>query len=218
MIAHLSGKILHKSPDSVIVDTGGVGYEVHIPLSTFYMLPDIGSTISLNIYTYVREDALILFGFMTKEEVRAFKLLIGVSGVGPKLARNIISGVDLVDDLYKAITSEDKISLAAIPGLGKKTVERLILELKDKVTDIISDSGGGGAAVPSAAEGAGDSGLTSDLLSALVNLGYNEQKARAALKRAREASAAQEESARGVRGGESATFEGLLKETLKILS
>src|SRR3989338_6915409 len=135
MIALLSGRLLYKSTERVVVDVGGVGYEVFIPLSTYYQLPDENGDLRLNIHTHLRDDAIQLFGFLTREELSVFQLLIGVTGVGPKLARNILSGIS-VDELVLSIAHGDKDRLSAIPGIGAKSAERLILELKDKVRDL----------------------------------------------------------------------------------
>jgi len=142
MIAHIKGKIIYKSPESVVVDVSGVGYEVYIPLSTYYKLPDTEEYISLNTYTHIREDALQLYGFLTQREKEIFQLLISVSGVGPKLARNILSGIP-AEDLISAISSGDIARLRSIPGVGGKTAERLVLELKDKMRKAIREHGEG---------------------------------------------------------------------------
>ena len=132
MIARLTGKLTTKNPGEVILDVGGVGYQVFIPLSTFYELPERGESLSLQIYTAVRENAIELYGFLTLQEKELFKLLLNVSKIGPKLAQNILSGISS-EDLKTAIISGDILKLNAIPGIGKKTAERMILELKDKV-------------------------------------------------------------------------------------
>ena len=201
MIAHVKGKIIHKSPESVIVDVAGVGYEVYIPLSTYYKLPELEEYVSLNIYTHIREDALQLYGFLTHREKSIFQLLIAVSGIGPKLARNILSGIP-ADDLVSAVSSGDIARLKAIPGIGGKTAERLILELKDKMSAIVREY----AAVAGRQEIAdkGD-GVARDVFSALVNLGYKANLAEKAVERVE-----------GANTG--ATFEALLKEALKILA
>ena len=195
MIAHLSGRLLRKSTESVIIDAGGVGYECFIPLSTFYKLPEVSQTISLNVHTLIRDDAIQLFAFLTGEELEAFKLLIGTSGVGPRLARNILSGIS-VGDLISAISTGDKARLTAIPGIGVKSSERLILELRDKVKGFVT------AAPPLERP----DGLASDVISALANLGYKNADSGEAVKKARAAL-----------GGE-CEFEPLFKETLRLLS
>src|SRR5919109_3787965 len=132
MIAHITGKLIQKQPNSVIVEASqGVGYELTVPLSTFYVLGDLGTDVSLRVYTYVREDALHLYGFHTEREKRLFLLLIGVSGIGPKLAITALSGLS-AEELIHAIRVGDLARLVAIPGVGKKTAERMLVELKDK--------------------------------------------------------------------------------------
>ena len=131
MIAHLSGTLLAKAPQSVIIDNGGIGYEVTVPLSTFYALPEKDGKVSLHIYTHVREDALMLFGFYTPLEKEIFTMLISVSGIGPKLATNILSGIG-PEELLEAMARGDTARMQSIPGIGKKTSERIALELRDK--------------------------------------------------------------------------------------
>ena len=132
MIAHLRGSLLEKQPNRIIVDVGGVGYDVSVPLSTFYGLGEAGATVALRIHTHVREDALALFGFATRLEQELFERLIGVSGIGPKLALAVLSGIE-PPDLIRAIERGDVARLTAIPGVGKKTAERIVLELKDRL-------------------------------------------------------------------------------------
>ena len=201
MIAHVKGKIIHKSPESVIVDVGGVGYEVHIPLSTYYKLPDVEEYVSLNTHTHIREDAMQLYGFFTQREKEIFQLLIGVSGVGPRLARNILSGIP-ADDLVSAVSSGDIARLKAIPGIGGKTAERLIVELRDKMTAIVRNHVG-----EVVASGVADKrdDISKDVLSALVNLGYKGNLAEKAIEKAKQINT-------------DATFEILLKESLKVLA
>jgi len=201
MIAHIKGKIIHKSPDSVIIDVAGVGYEVHIPLSTYYKLPETEEYVSLNTYTHIREDALQLYGFLTQREKEIFQLLIGVSGVGPRLARNILSGIP-ADDLVSALSSGDIARLKAIPGIGGKTAERLIVELRDKMTAIVRNHVG-----EVVASGVADKrdDISKDVLSALVNLGYKGNLAEKAIEKAKQINT-------------DATFEILLKESLKVLA
>ena len=131
MIAQISGKLIHKQPNSVIVDVGGVGYELTVPLSTFYDLGEPGADVSLRVHTHVREDALQLFGFRTDREKKLFLLLLTVSGIGPKLAVTVLSGLS-VEELVQALRAGNLAKLVAIPGVGKKTAERMLLELKDK--------------------------------------------------------------------------------------
>ena len=168
MIALLTGKVAYKSPAFIILDVNGVGYRVQIPFSTYYDLPQEGSTVTLNIYTHVKEDAINLFGFRTPEEKEFFQLLISVSGIGPKMGKDILSNIQ-VDDLGPAIVRGDLARLSSIPGIGRKTAERLVLELKDKVMKL-------GVSIP-AREGAAKTpfpGIMEDVASALVNLGYKE--------------------------------------------
>jgi len=201
MIANISGRLMQKSAESVVVDVNGVGYELFIPLSTFYALPGPGEQVSLKVYTHVREDAIQLFGFLTQDERDVFGLLIGVSGVGPKLARNILSGM-AVSDLVGAIGSSDSKKLSSVPGIGGKSAERLILELRDKIKTIALKS------APMQEEAAGEAAdpLAEDVVSALENLGYKTAPAEEAVKKAR--------------GGltDASSFEALLKEALKHLS
>ncbi|MBW2142880.1 MAG: Holliday junction branch migration protein RuvA, partial [Deltaproteobacteria bacterium] len=136
MIAHLKGSVFRKTTESVIIDANGIGYEVFVPLSTFYNLPDEAGSVSLHIYTHVREDILALFGFHTKLEKNIFLMLIFVSGIGPKLALNILSGMG-PQELLEAIARGDSLRLQAIPGVGKKTAERIALELKDRALKVL---------------------------------------------------------------------------------
>jgi len=166
MIASLTGRLASKHPGGVVIDVQGVGYDVLIPLSTYYQLPDSNQTVTLTIHTHVREDAIQLFGFSTSREKDAFLMLLGVSGIGPKLALSVISSLS-VDDLASAIRTDDQKTLASVPGIGKKSAARLALELTDKVDKL------GAAAGPRAAKADEPSGkLMDDALSALVNLGY----------------------------------------------
>jgi Holliday junction DNA helicase RuvA len=196
MIAHLRGRLLEKHPNRVIVDVQGVGYEAHVPLSTFYELAEPGSEISLRIHTHVREDALVLYGFATQLELRLFERLIGVSGIGPKLALAVLSGIE-PNDLVAAVRQSDVARLTAIPGVGKKTAERIGLELKDKMAAFLP---------PASAQGvsAGES-LRTDVLSALVNLGYHRPLAERAVDAA-------------LRSGNDSSFERTLKQALRELA
>ena len=176
MIALVRGTLAYKSIDHVIIDVGGVGYRLFIPLSTFYSLPEAGE-ISLFTHTHVREDSLLLYGFLSLEEKDLFVILIGISGIGPKLAVNILSHIP-AGDLKRAIATGDIKRLSGLPGIGKKTAERLVLELKDKV----GPAGGPAKTLgssPAAGTAAGD--LIGDVISALVNLGYKENQARKVL-------------------------------------
>lgn len=166
MIGFLSGKLLRKSPQELLLDVQGVGYRVLVPVSTFCRLGDQGADAQLLIHTHVREDQLVLYGFATPNELNLFEKLISVSGVGPKVALGVLSGIE-VDDLVQAIRSNDVARLTRVPGVGKKTSERLILELKDKLAALEIATV---QAVPS-------SPTKSDLLSALANLGYTSAEA-----------------------------------------
>ncbi len=181
MIAHLRGTILEKHPNQVIVETGGVGYDVQIPISTFTALPEAGATALLRIHTHVREDALSLFGFVTNEEKAVFERLISVSGIGPKLAITVLSGLPTAE-LITAIRSSDLARLVRIPGVGKKTAERIVLELKDKLMAVDA----GGKAVPAMETGPDYSPLERDVLSALQNLGCSRPAAEEALRKVKD--------------------------------
>lgn len=163
MIAFLRGRLLEKHPNRVVVDVNGVGYEVHVPLSSFYGLAEPGGEIALRVHTHVREDALALFGFGSALELQLFERLIGVSGIGPRLALAVLSGIE-PPDLVQAVERGDVARLTAIPGVGKKTAERISLELKDRLAAL--------GAAPQASAGASGS-QREDVVSALVNLGYH---------------------------------------------
>jgi Holliday junction DNA helicase RuvA len=190
MIAHLRGKLARKDPARVVVDVNGVGYEVFVPLTTFTALPETGSEVSIDVHTHVREDMIALYGFSTRRERMIFEKLMTISGIGPKLAVTILSGGS-VEDLVTAIKRSDLARLTAIPGVGKKTAERIILELKDKLQDF--------------AEGRARSAVESDVLSALENLGYMRAHAEAAMRRA-------------VDGDRDPAFDVLFKRALQILT
>lgn len=175
MIAHLRGRILRKSPQEVVVETAGVGYRVAIPVSTFCRLADEGQETTLRIHTHVREDTIALFGFLTPGEQDLFERLIEVAGVGPKLAVNILSGIE-APDLAAAIRTSDLARLTRVPGVGKKTAERLVVELKDKMPPALA-----GAEAPAPAP---PTGPKEDLLSALAHLGYTRQEAERGVDRA----------------------------------
>ena len=163
MIALITGKLVQKQPNQIIVEVGGVGYELTIPLSTYYELGDPGMDITLRVHTHVREDALQLFGFRTEQEKKIFLHLTSVTGIGPKLAITILSGMG-ADDLVRAIQTGDLARLVGIPGVGKKTAERMLVELKEKMQSL-SPTAAEKPAMTAAA-------LTDDVVSALVNLGY----------------------------------------------
>lgn len=181
MIAHLRGQILHKQPNRIVVDVHGVGYDVAVPLSTFYGLGDPGTDVSLRIHTQVREDVLALYGFATQLEQDLFERLISISGIGPKLALAVLSGIE-PDDLMRAIEQTDVARLTSIPGVGKKTSERIVLELKDRLPSRIPPARADAAAMPLA--------LRDDLLSALINLGYHRPLAEKAVESALKAAPA----------------------------
>jgi len=174
MIARLTGKLTEKSPGHCIIDVGGIGYEVCISLSTFSSLPEIDTLITLEIYTHVREDQLVLFGFADQPEKKLFKKLISISGVGPKMALGILSGLP-VRDLVCAIGSGDSARISTIPGIGKKTSERIIVELKEKIARDI-DITGMDKAHPTTT-------INEDAISALTNLGYKQAIAESALRK-----------------------------------
>jgi Holliday junction DNA helicase RuvA len=181
MIAHLSGILLSKQATSVILDVGGVGYEITIPVSTFYELEEPGSTVQLRIYTHVREDALQLYGFKTARERELFTRLISVSGIGPKLGITLLSGMS-ADEMIASIRTNNLARLTLIPGVGRKTAERLVIELRDKIAslswaELEEELGARTAAAPVTTE---DS-MRSDVLSALLNLGYQRSSAEKAV-------------------------------------
>jgi Holliday junction DNA helicase RuvA len=181
MIAYLSGKLFEKEANLIIVDVGGVGYEVIIPLSTFYDLGEIGEDVSLRIYTYVREDVFQLFGFKTVRERELFLLLISVSGIGPKSAVTALSGMS-ADEIIGAIRQNNLARLNSIPGVGKKTAERMVIELRDKIAKLsaVSSEEMRAEGIP---QTSGDD-VYDDAISALVNLGYQRNAAERALKQA----------------------------------
>ena len=171
MIGKLTGTLLEKNPPEVLLDCHGVGYEVYVPMSTFYNLPALGERVSLLTQFIVREDAQLLYGFATAAERQAFRELIKISGVGPRTALSVLSGLG-VADLAQAVTLQEAGRLVKVPGIGKKTAERLLLELKGKL----------GADVGAAGGGAARSDARADILQALLALGYNDKEASAALK------------------------------------
>ncbi len=195
MIAHLRGKLIHKEPGQAIVEAAGVGYDVVISVPTFTSLPTVGAETSLHIHTQVSEDQIALFGFLDREEKRLFERLITVSGVGPKLAIKILSGLS-PERTVQAIRAQDHAQLTRIPGVGKKLAERLVVELKDKLEDFAV------APVPSAVAGP----AVDDVLSALTNLGYQ----RPAAERAIEQSVAKDKAL-------AADFDGLFRAALKVI-
>ena len=176
MIALLTGRLAFKAPTHLVLDVQGVGYEVFIPLSSYYGLPNLSENTSLSVHTHVREDAIQLFGFLTSQEKEAFVLLTSVSGVGPKLALSVLSALP-VSDLVSAIQSENVEKLTTVPGIGNKSASRLVLELKDKVGKLHP-----GLLSENDSPGQGQDVTFDDALSALVNLGYRPQDAKDALK------------------------------------
>lgn len=173
MIAQLAGALAYKSPEHLVVDVQGVGYQVLVSLNSFYRLPEVGGPVRLLIHTHVREDALQLYGFVDREEKELFLLLTSVSGIGPRLALNILSGTP-TNELLDALEAGDLVRLVAIPGVGKKTAERLVLELRDKIKLVRS--------ARSAESGQPATGLEAEAVSALVNLGYRRNEAERAVK------------------------------------
>ena len=199
MIAHLRGKLLAKRPNQAIVETGGVGYDVTISIPTYSGLPAAGGEVALHIHTHVREDMIALYGFLRPAEKQLFEKLMTVSGIGAKLAITILSGM-AADDMAAAIRSNDIARLTRIPGIGKKTAERMVLELRDKLPPA------SGAAIPTLPA---LSAIEEDVLSALVNLGYQRPAAEKAL-----ASAAKH----GEKNQISGSFDALFREALSTLS
>jgi Holliday junction DNA helicase RuvA len=193
VIAQISGTLAQKIPGEIIVDVNGIGYQILIPLNVFYGLPEIGGRVSLQVYTHVREDALQLFGFRDGAEKQIFLLLTAVSGIGPKLAINILSGIP-AHELAQALKQGNQLRLVAIPGVGKKLAERMIVELKDKLMTLPSDAS---TSRPVESE----SQLMQDAVSALVNLGYRRAEA--------------ENNIRAVLKEGDASLENILKEALR---
>ena len=200
MIAHLHGTLLKKATHCIIIANAGIGYEVFVPLSTFYALPEINEEVSLHIHTHVREDALTLFGFQTPLEKDIFLMLISVSGIGPKLAINILSGIG-PGDLLGAMARKDAVRLQSIPGVGKKTAERIALELGEKAQRMVGDIE---STLPQSVTG-GDKKVLDDAVSALLNLGYSIKMSRNAVEKA------QSET-------EEISLESLIKAALKVLA
>src|SRR5437660_12135046 len=199
MIAHLRGTLLAKHPNQAVVETGGIGYDVTISVPTFSDLPGLGSNVALHIHTHVREDVIALYGFLRPEEKQLFEKLITVSGIGPKLAITILSGM-AADDMVKAIRGNDVVRLQRIPGIGKKTAERMVLELRDKLPAITGDE-------PSAPATAALSPIDQDVLSALLNLGCGRPQAEAAVRKAKA----------GAPAATAAEFEPLFRRALELV-
>jgi Holliday junction DNA helicase RuvA len=195
MIGYLKGTLIEKKPNFVLMDVNGVGYLVNIPVSTFYDLPEEGSPLALFIYTHVREDVLALYGFRTTREKQLFEKLLGVSGIGPKMAVAFLSGMT-AEELIPAIQRQDILKLSTIPGVGKKTAERVALELREQIPLLLSVEAQAAEAKP----------MQEDLISALVNLGYHRQLAERAVKKVLEGAKSE------------TTFETLLKSSLQMIS
>lgn len=199
MIAHLRGRLLAKHPNQAIVDVGGVGYEVTITVPTFSELAEAGQEVALHIHTHVREDQIALFGFLRVEEKRLFEKLITVSGIGPKLAVTVLSGMP-VGELIGAIRGGDVTRLTKVPGIGKKTAERMVLELREKLEVL----GAAATATPAMTP------MAEDVLSALLNLGYQRPLAEKAAEKAASDARAQ--------AGEPKTFDQIFREALRLLT
>ncbi len=197
MIAFLQGRLLEKQPNRIIIDVHGIGYEVQIPLSTFYGMAEAGADIALRVHTYVREDTLSLYGFATTTELQIFERLIAITGIGPRLALAALSGIE-PRDFVIAVERNDIARLTAIPGIGRKTAERIVLELKDRLPIIALEPGSGVSGVAAPAD------LRGDLLSALLNLGYHRPLA--------------ERAVDGVVKSGMPDFEAALKQALRSLA
>ena len=201
MIGHLRGQLAEKRPSQVIVDVGGVGYQVAVPLSTFYALGELRENVTLLIHTHLREDSIALYGFLTSREKQFFELLLSASGVGPVLALKILSGMN-VEELVPAIRAGDLVRLTTIPGVGRKTAERIVVELRDRLAAMETRE------APERADAFGVGQLEADVISALLNLGYDRRVAEKSLAAA--ANGAGPDSPKG--------FEALLRAALQQLS
>jgi len=200
MIALLRGVLIEKHPNQAVVEAGGVGYDVTIPVSTFTHLPDAGAEVRLRIHTHVREDALALYGFLTQDEKALFEKLIGVSGIGPTLAVKVLSGL-AAPDLVNSIRRGEVERLVRIPGVGKKTAERMVLELRDKMPAVTGSE-------PESPAAAALSPIDQDVLSALLNLGCGRPQAEAAVRKAKAA---------GGPAAQQAEFEPLFRRALELV-
>ncbi len=198
MIAALEGRLTEKHPSRIVVDVQGVGYEVHVPLSTFYELGEPGSDVSLRIHTHVREETLALFGFSSTLELQLFERLISVNGIGPRLALTALSGIE-PPELVRSVRQGDVARLTGIPGVGKKTAERMVIELRDNLPDIISAE-----AEPASSVKGEAAALRGDVLSALLNLGYHRRLAEKAINAA-------------LKGSDDLVFEDVLRQALREL-
>ncbi|UCG14666.1 MAG: Holliday junction branch migration protein RuvA [Deltaproteobacteria bacterium] len=199
MIAHIQGRLQFKSPEYLVVDVSGMGYQIQVPLTTFYDLPEEGNTVALHIHTHVREDALQLYGFQSRDEKLIFVHLMSVAGIGPRLAVNILSGINSAE-LVETVGQGDIHRLISIPGVGRKTAERILVELRDKFPALPLDREAAAPVKPAA-----DDAIVDDALSALLNLGYNKTVAQRAVGKARQ------------RLQGELTLELLLKESLRSL-
>jgi len=197
VIARLAGTLAEKTPGRIIIDVQGVGYNLQVPLSTFYVIGDAGTAVTLRVHTHVREDVIALYGFATGLEQELFERLISISGIGPKLALAVLSGME-PPDLVRAISSQDVARLTSIPGIGKKTAERIGLELKDRLPKSVQ------AAADAAKPASAEDQLRADLLSALLNLGYQRQSADKAIEKE-------------LKVAPDATFEQALRSVLRAL-
>ena len=200
MIAHIQGDLQFKSPEYLVIDVGGIGYQIQVPLTTFYHLPEVGNAVALHIHTHVREDTLQLYGFQSREEKALFVHLIGVAGIGPRLAVNILSGITPTD-LVETVSQRDIARLVAIPGVGRKTAERIMVDLKDKLPALEQARQVAALVKESAADA-----IMEDALSALLNLGYKKGVAQRAV----------EKACKRLQG--QLTLEMLLKESLRSLA
>ena len=200
MIAHIQGRLHFKSPEYLIIDVDGIGYQVQVPLTTFYDLPDVGNRVALHIHTHVREDALKLYGFQSHEERMLFVRLMSVAGIGPRLAVNILSGITPTE-LADSIIHGNLARLVSIPGVGRKTAERIMVEMRDKLPGLALDRDMAAPIKTTAAET-----IIEDALSALVNLGYKKRVAKSAI----------DEAQQKLEG--EITLESLLKESLRQLA
>jgi Holliday junction DNA helicase RuvA len=200
MIAHIHGRLQFKSPECLVVDVEGLGYEIQVPLTTFYDLPDIGSMVALHVHTHVREDALRLFGFQSREEKELFVQLMTVAGIGPRLAVNILSGISPAE-LEETVRQADITRLISIPGVGRKTAERMMVDLRDKLPGLALKHD-----LTFPIKQATDDAIRGDALSALLNLGYRKPVAQRAIEAAR----------KRLQGNP--TLETLLKEALRSLA
>ena len=200
MIAHIQGRLHFKSPENLIIDVDGIGYQVHVPLTTFYELPDIGNTVALHIHTHVREDALQLYGFQAQEEKALFIRLMGVAGIGPRLAVNILSGISPAE-LAECLGQGDLARLISIPGVGRKTAERIMVEMRDKLPALAADRD-----IALSVKNAAAEAVIEDAISALINLGYKKGLAQRAIDQAQQ------------RLQGEMNLERLLKESLRSLA